>query len=486
MSNTDNLEIFFSEHFQKKLVEYIPNISIVKYAKNILPVIKQCTDNLNSFDKNSLPEEIRDLKVQNVEDISKIRSLKITDFDRLLNNTPALIPLAILILKTNLNLKKLKASNLFIDFMTIDIDKTNLLKKLWEYNLPLEGTFFSDIEYGALALLDKCTYFTPKIQAKYKLFTDLFNAINEALYKPVMRLEDRIVLDINSILDIYMFTGDNSAVFFDGCGPHYSESVEDKLESIMQLNVLKPQKNMKTKLEAKAYISAFNDYQKSKYWYNKIKFFLKYVAKPRCIYKIQNDIMRLNLDNDELLSYTRMLNTLFQCPKYKTSDDDCYERCEEDVVMRSVSTYIFHNYEELYKFLFETYKIRNDKMLAKIIKNYSIKEFSMNFIKWKYDLLKDKTIKTISNQFSNYEQLVKNSLLHDDEEDEFPELERNEDLDDKLYDTYPNTEDLIIEKLEEIYSYFEQFSTKIDDELYDEIAYKIRSLNRFLKSLKKS
>ena len=248
MTKSDNLEIFFNKLFQKKLIEYISDLSIIEYARSILPVIMKCINNINSFDKNVLPEQIRDFKAQNIEDISKIKSLKITDLDRLLKNTPVLMPLAFLILKTNLNLKKLKSSNLFIECMTIDIDKKNLLKKLWYYNSPLDGLFFSDIENGALELLDTSTYLNQKIYQKYKKFVDLFNAINQTLYKPVMRLEDRFILDINSILDIYLFTGDNSAVFIDCCGPHYAQSVEEKLEDIMQLNVLQPQKDLKTNL----------------------------------------------------------------------------------------------------------------------------------------------------------------------------------------------------------------------------------------------
>lgn len=482
MTKSDDIEVFFNKQFQKKLMEYIPKLSIVEYSRNILPVIQKCANNLNAFDKNALPDEIRDIKVQNIEDISKIKSLKITDFDRLLKNTPALIPIAILLMKTNLNLKKLKSRNLFIEFMTIDIDKENLLKKLWYYHSPLEGLFFSDIENGALELLDTSTYLNPKLNKKYKNFIDLFNAVNQSLYKPIMRLEDRIILDINSILDIYLFTGDNSAVFVDCCGPHYAESVEDKLEDIMQLNVFEPQKNLKTKIEAKTYILAFNDYQRCKYWYNKIKFFLKYTQKPKCIYKITNDINRLNLDFEELSDYKKTLSTLFQCPKYLPNDSNCFDSNCEEALIRSLCTYIFHNYEELYKFLRANYKIRNDKMLAKLIKENSLKDFSMKFIQWKYDLLKDKTPKTIANQFSNYDQLVKNYNLHDTSEP--PELYRNEDLDDKLYDTYPSTEDRIIENLEEIYTYFEQYSIKPDDELYDEIIDMIRHLSSFLKSLK--
>ena len=482
MTKSDNLEIFFNKLFQKKLIEYISDLSIIEYARSILPVIMKCINNINSFDKNVLPEQIRDFKAQNIEDISKIKSLKITDLDRLLKNTPVLMPLAFLILKTNLNLKKLKSSNLFIECMTIDIDKKNLLKKLWYYNSPLDGLFFSDIENGALELLDTSTYLNQKIYQKYKKFVDLFNAINQTLYKPVMRLEDRIILDINSILDIYLFTGDNSAVFIDCCGPHYAQNVEEKLEDIMQLNVLQPQKDLKTKLEAKTYLLAFKDYQKCKYWYNKIKFFLKYTTMPKCIYKIFDDIMRLNLDSEQLSDYKKTLNTLFQCPTYKKSYSDCNRNICEETLIRPFCTNIFHHFEELYKFLYANYKIRNDKMLLKVIKENSLKDFSMSFVQWKYDLLKDKTKKTIANQFSNYDKLVKNYNLHETLDP--PELERNENLDNKLYDTYPDTEDIIIEKLEEIYTYFEQYSIKPVDELYDTITDKIRSLDLFLKSQK--
>lgn len=60
---------------------------------------------MNKIDVDTLPENIRSLKMQNFEDLSAIRNMTFSNFVDILNKTPALMPLAILILRVQTNLK---------------------------------------------------------------------------------------------------------------------------------------------------------------------------------------------------------------------------------------------------------------------------------------------------------------------------------------------------------------------------------------------
>ena len=76
----------------------------------------------------------------------------------------------------------------------------------------------------------------------------------------------------------------------------------------MQLNVLKPQKNLKARREAKIYFEAYSDYDICKKWFNKIKFLMKYVEKDICINQILQDIKGLPLNDEGIKRVYDMLN----------------------------------------------------------------------------------------------------------------------------------------------------------------------------------
>lgn len=95
-SDDSNVE-YFNKVFQKKLLTYIANISVSEYTKNIIPNIKKSLDLLTRVTDDTLPKDIRTLKIQNFEDISKKKNITLSTFERLIENTPALIPLLICI-----------------------------------------------------------------------------------------------------------------------------------------------------------------------------------------------------------------------------------------------------------------------------------------------------------------------------------------------------------------------------------------------------
>lgn len=105
---------FFNKAFQKKLLSYIETFSINDYANNILSEVNKLINLMNKIDVDTLPENIRSLKMQNFEDLSAIRNMTFSNFVDILNKTPALMPLAILILRVQTNLKKLKQSLLYV------------------------------------------------------------------------------------------------------------------------------------------------------------------------------------------------------------------------------------------------------------------------------------------------------------------------------------------------------------------------------------
>lgn len=105
---------FFNKAFQKKLLSYIETFSINDYANNILSEVNKLINLMNKIDVDTLPENIRSLKMQNFEDLSAIRNMTFSNFVDILNKTPALMPLAILILRVQTNLKNLKQSLLYV------------------------------------------------------------------------------------------------------------------------------------------------------------------------------------------------------------------------------------------------------------------------------------------------------------------------------------------------------------------------------------
>ncbi len=481
-------DAFFNKDFQKNLLKYIANISVEEYTRKILPNIENSLELLTKITEDTLPKDIRTLKVQNFKDISKKKNITLSTFARLLENTPALMPLAIILLKINRNLTQLKERYLFIDSITLNIDKESLLKELWYKHNPLEGCYFNIEEDDVLPLIEKCLYRYPTIQNNYYEFVTLYNAIVTSLHKPILRLEDRLYLDVNSLLDIYLFSDDESARFVDCCGPHYAESIEEKLDYIMQLNVLKPQKNLKARREAKIYFEAYSNYDICKKWFNKIKFLIKYAEKDICINQILQDIKDLPL-NDEGKEYEQAVLKIYNCEKNALNNQNCEHKSKKYCSIsackkqRAILSYIFRENEELYRYLTLVYKIKSDVALDNLISQISIKEFSMKFLQWKYDILKDKSIKTISNIFADYKTLVKNynAYMNDSEE---VVLERNWELDDKDYcDTY-SYEDDIIQKLEQLYQNFEHFSLNLSDKEYDQSYEIIRNIEVLLRKIK--
>jgi len=488
IEDNNSIDLYFNEVFQKKLLSYITNLSVIEYAEKILPNIKNSIDLLSHVDDATQPQDIRTLKIQNFEDIPK-KQMTLPVFKRLVENTPALMPLALILLKINRNLTQLKERYFFVDSITININKEALLNEIWEKNLPLNGCFFNIIENDILPLIDKCLYMFPNIQRKYSNFTTLYNAIVTALHKPILRLEDRLFLDINSLLDIYLFSDDESAQFVDFCGPHYSESIEEKLDYIMQLNVLKPQKNLKARREAKIYFEAHSDYDICKKWFNKIKYLMKYINEDTCIKYILQDINSLPLDEIGINDYKHAISKIYCCENKSFNNENCEHkdkiRCKISACkkQRSIFTYIFRENEELYQHLTSKYKIKNDIDLNKLISKMSIKEFAMSFLQWKYDLLENKSIKTIANIFADSDALIKNyNAYMNDTKTEL--LERNWELDDKEYCPTYSYEDKIIEKLEQLYQKFEHFSLNLSDKKYDQIYGLIREIERYLNKTK--
>lgn len=481
-------EEYFDEVFQKKLLTYITNISVVEYTKKILPNIQNSVDLLTKITDETLPQDIRTLKIQNFEDISK-KHMTLPTFKRLIENIPALMPLALVLLKINRNLTQLKERYLFIDSISLNIDKEALLNELWDKNMPFNGCFFNIVEDDILPLIDKCLYMYPTIQSRYSNFITLYNAIVTTLHKPILRLEDRLFLDINSLLDIYLFSDDESAQFVDCCGPHYSESIEEKLDYIMQLNVLKPQKNLKARREAKTYFEAYSNYNVCKKWFNKIKFLMKYTEENTCIKQILQDIEDLPLDDIGRKDYKQAILKIYNCKNNSQNNENCEHKskkfcdisaCKKE---RAITAYIFRENEELYQYLISAYKIKSDIMLNKLISKTPVKEFSMKFLQWKYDLLKTKSIKTISNIFADSDTLIKNynAYMNDTEEEV---IERNWELDDKEYCDTNSYEDEIIEKLERLYQNFEHFSLNLSDKEYEQIYAIIREIEGLLKKIK--
>lgn len=464
---------YIEADFTNNLFLYMANLDIRAYLNTLISNIKTTIDYI---------EENRELNCEKILDnvnkkyISMFESkseLTFQNFLLILHNIPAFMPLVIIILKTNIYLNKIANRTCFIESIKFEINKTNLLKELWEKNLEI-GSFFEDCYEDVYPTITRQWEKYPNIHKKCKIFAYLYLAIEKAIYLPIEKMEDRLIMDMNTLLDTYFFTEEDKTSY-DFCGgPRMIPNASDKLNSIMQGNVLKPDKYKKKEKELHAYIDGFTDYNTYKTWYKRLKYIFQYW---NCENKPLKKFKKLNLDSSELelfnLDYKYFVQT-----KQKPN----------------IFKYLFQSDEELARIISYNLKIKTKEKLEKWITNTTSKNFALTIIKSKYPILSKKSNKRIQNKFTEFSTLVNEICIVDsvysvreqliEIYDQYENNNRYWELDDKEFEDIKlkiiESEEILL-PIKKLYYLYEQYTYTPSKYLYNALIKQIKELKKLSK-----
>ena len=482
LSYEEFLSRYFYPNFHKRLFEYIESFSPKNYAQNVIKQISKSVNALYSRHNIDFWDNEKNIIIHNIINIGHIRKLKILDIDELINHVPALIPLGLMLLKMHIYLNKLKENNTIIDSITIKLDKKTLFYELWDKNLFC-GTFIKNELEDIFPIIKNYWNLDTKLRNRYLRLSQLYYVINKAVFKPIEKLEDRMVMDINNLLDVYCYSEDKVEEFNFSHGIPDIPDVQDKIASIIYANIAKPQKIEKQQKLVRLYINAYKDYMQYKQGVQLLRFLAKYENKNICYHKILKDLGNLGLDSEDLKIFQEAIRTMYKCPLDEKSIKCEYlnqNKCSycNYVQQQSLSTYTYKNCQNIYKILRTLYKVEDNTALLKMLNKIKIKDFCMKAIKINYCELRKRSVKTISNIFSNYKiMIIKNTLL---EMKKFEYNDRNWETDPKEDLDYYTSDNKIVEKIEELYLNYEQFLIKQTDKRYYKIQDILKELNKLL------
>ena len=378
----------FEDDFVEGLLKYVTEIKFKKFIKYLINNIKQTISYIetereikgNIINDNIIKEYVKLINFKG--------KLDFKSFLKIIYSVPAFIPLLLLLLETSVYLNRISNRQIFINSISININKTGLLRELWDNNLDV-GSFFEESYQEVFPTLKQQWEKYPEIQDKCEIFSFLYLSFKKAVYLPLKKMEDRLIMDINTLLDTYFYTTEENTSY-DFCGgPRMIPDASDKLNSIMIGNVYKPDKYKKKEEENEAYINAYADYEYYKFWYTRLKYISKYFDAKKNntniipTYKYidfnQNDLNLLEMD-------------------YKL----CIENSKVDLL-----EYIMKSDKFLYTFFTSYEYLSNSNKIISYIRKTSKKTFALNVIKTKYNLLYKKSDKRIQNKFVEFNKIVK-------------------------------------------------------------------------------
>jgi len=477
------LKKFFNATFPHKLIDYILDLSAKEIAISLSKQIKKSLLAIEHPNRFTVSEQRANIVIHNIKEIPN-KKLRIDDIDCFLKNIPALIPLTIMLLKTHNYLNKLSARYSFIDSITIKINKKDLLNELFDKNL-CSGGFINEKLKNLFPIIEQYFYMIPQISENYRIFNYLYYIIDKAIYQPVEKLEDRLFMDMNTLLDVYCFSQDDPFEYNFCHGIADVPNVDDKVSYILYSNVVMPEKEQKKKEELKNYIDAYKDYNLYKYWFNKIKFLVKYANNNICYQNIIKDLQSLNIGITEMHDYSKAIESIYKCP-LGLSEDNCSYKSGKSCLQsaydkeRSVANYIYKTNENVYRILTTLFNASSDENLYNLFEKSNIKNLCLAVIKSKYNYLSDKNDKTISNIFANYNEILKQySAKTEDDNIQYLSHTRYDALDDKEYEE-ETLEDKIIENLYILYLNFVNYVEKPNDKQKIQILNIIEKLDKLV------
>lgn len=290
---------------------------------------------------------------------------------------------------------------------------------------------------------------------------------------------------MNTLLDVYCFSQDDPFEYNFCHGIADVPNVDDKVSYILYSNVVMPEKEQKKKEELKNYIDAYKDYNLYKYWFNKIKFLVKYANNNICYQNIIKDLQSLNIGITEMHDYSKAIESIYKCP-LGLSEDNCSYKSGKSCLQsaydkeRSIANYIYKTNENVYRILTTLFNASSDENLYNLFEKSNIKNLCLAVIKSKYDYLSDKNDKTISNIFANYNDILKQySAKTEDENIQYLSHTRYDALDDKEYEE-ESLEDKIIENLYILYLNFVNYVEKPNDKQKIQILNIIEKLDKLV------
>lgn len=378
----------FEEDFVEELLKYVAEINFKKFIKYLINNVYKTIYDVESEKETKGNTICDDIIKEYVKLINFKGKLDFKSFLKIIYSVPAFIPLLLLLLETSVYLNRISNRQIFVNSISININKTGLLRELWDNNLDV-GSFFEESYQEVFPTLKRQWEKYPEIQDKCEIFSFLYLSFKKAVYLPLKKMEDRLIMDINTLLDTYFYTAEENTSY-DFCGgPRMIPDASDKLNSIMIGNVYKPDKYKKKEEENEAYINAYADYEYYKFWYTRLKYISKYFDAKKNntniipTYKYidfnQNDLYLLEMD-------------------YKL----CIENSKVDLL-----EYIMKSDKFLYTFFTSYEDLSNSNKILSYIRKTSKKDFALKVIKTKYNLLSKKSDKRIQNKFIEFNKIIK-------------------------------------------------------------------------------
>ena len=468
-SNYDFENVFkqkFEEDFVDKILEYISNINFDELVLSLVKNIKKTVLFIEYGRETKGNEVIEELLKNHINLVDIKGKLSFKHFMRIITTIPAFIPIVLMFLKTNVYLNKVSSRNSFVNAIQINIDKTALQKELWENNMDV-GSFFDESYETVFPTIYKEWKKNPNVREKCQIISFVYLAFEKAVYLPIEKMEDRLIMDINTLLDTYFYTEEDKTSY-DFCGgPRMILDASDKLQSIMKGNVYKPDKYKRRKAEKTAYINGYTDYGEYKFWYKRLKYILGY--------------LNPNIKNNLVRSKYKKLD--FYKNQFETLEKDYKFFAEEK--KDNLLNYVLSEDSFLHGFLTLHKRIKDSKNLINYIKRTSEKTFALDIIQYKYDELAKKSHKRIQNKFTEFNRIVKSwddkyntkyketfekrneinyfleSYYNDDEEERRWELDDKEGEIDELENFVPN--------FNRLYNLFQQYLNTPSEVLYNAI-----------------
>lgn len=466
-SNYDFEDVFkqkFEEDFVDKLLEYISNINFNEFVLFLVKNIRK-TILLIEAERETKGNEVIEKVLQNyINTVNVEGKLSLEHFIKIIRVVPAFIPIVLMFLKTNVYLNKISSRNSFVNAIQINIDKTALQKELWENNMDV-GSFFDESYETVFPTIYKEWKKNPNVREKCQIISFVYLAFEKAVYLPIEKMEDRLIMDINTLLDTYFYTEEDNT-FYDFCGgPRLIPDASDKLQSIMKGNVYKPDKYKRRKAEKTAYINSYTDYGEYKFWYKRLKYILGYLNP-----NIKNNLVRSKYK--KLDFYKNQFETLEKDYKYFAKEKK-----------ENLLNYVLSEDSFLHSFFTLHNRIKNLEDLITYIEKTPEKTFALDVIQYKYNELAKKSHKRIQNKFTEFNKIINSNGKKKNYISSFLESyynnyeERNEDLDDKEYedDELKN----FIPNFNRLYNLFQQYLNTPCKFLYDAI---LEQINYFVSS----
>ena len=466
MFKPDIIETYFTKNFKDDYIKYILNISPKDQLENII---------------NLIEKDIKDADNKtNIKNSNFNIPIDIKTYKEILNNTTALIPLALDEIETIENINQLNKGNINNEGINIHFDLSKIFSQYYDINFTI-GEVADEIYTNSLDILKNYENINLDIIQKLFPFCFWYLEFNTHIYQPIKKLKNNFLYDINALLDIYFNLEDNYTQY-DFCGPapiEYFDTARDKINYIIKNNNITIGSKAYSQHELTELEKCKEDYKYYIWSYTKINFLLKYIgSKTFCRYALLKDKESLSLGNYEYTDLTNSIIDLYPC-KAEHNNSQCSFRdkklCsfkEENsnntkINRTKIINFIKNKKEGIYihKYLTKFLNIKNDSSLKKYINIESKKTFALKLIKFKYfELLKNKTDKTILNIFSQLDKLKESLEIKQNEEKEFY---FNDDFD--PYFVADDSIEIDINNVRELYKKYCNFLHKNTEENKQEI-----------------